>query len=88
MGPALFSMLARGTPVGRASTAQGLFGAVSTLAIIVASVAAGGLFERGIALPFWFFVAGIAISVVVGLLIYRSERAPTVAAPADPAAAR
>ena len=59
MGPALFTMLARGTPRGRASTAQGLYGAVTTSAFIVASIAAGGLFEQGIDLPFWFFVIGI-----------------------------
>jgi MFS transporter, DHA1 family, multidrug resistance protein len=72
MSPALFSMLARGTPPGRASTTQGLYGAVATLALIVASLVAGALFDRGIALPFWFFVAGVAICLVVGLAVYRS----------------
>ena len=42
MMPALYAMLARGTPRGRSSTAQGIFGATSTLALVVASVAAGG----------------------------------------------
>lgn len=89
MTPALFAMLARGTPPGRASTAQGLFGAVSTLALIVASVVAGALFEAGtvmrdeegfalgLGLPFWFFVVGMSVCLVVGLLIYRSAQ-PTV----------
>jgi len=72
MSPALFAMLARGTPRGRASTTQGLYGAVGTLALIVASLVAGSLFERGIGLPFWFFVVGMAVCVVVGLAIYRS----------------
>ncbi len=72
MAPALYAMLAKGTPVGRSSTAQGLFGATATLALVVASLAAGNLFEIDIALPFWFFVVGLAISLVVGLLIYRS----------------
>jgi len=72
MAPALYAMLAKGTPPGRSSTAQGLFGATTTLALVVASLAAGNLFEIGIGLPFWFFVVGLAVSLVVGLLIYRS----------------
>ncbi len=82
MAPALYSMLAQGTPPGRASTAQGFFGATTTLALVVASLAAGNLFEIGIGLPFWFFVGGLAICLVVGLLIYRSgdpERAAMAA---------
>jgi MFS family permease len=74
MSPALFAMLARGTPPGRASTTQGLYGAVGTLALIVASLTAGSLFELGIGLPFWFFVVGMAVCVTVGLAIYRSAR--------------
>lgn len=75
MAPALFSMLAQGTPRGRSSTAQGFFGATSTLALVVASLAAGNLFEIGIGLPFWFFVVGLTLCTVVGLVIYRSGRA-------------
>ncbi len=99
MTPALFAMLAGGTPAGRASTAQGLFGATSTLALIVASVVAGALFERGsvmraeegftlgLGLPFWFFVVGMAVCLVIGLLIYRSAPAPAPALQPDAAAA-
>ena len=78
MGPALYSMLAKGTPAGRASTAQGFYGATATLALVVASLAAGNLFKISIGLPFWFFVIGLAISVVAGLLIYRSANPPSV----------
>jgi MFS family permease len=74
MGPALYSLLAKGTPAGRSSTVQGLFGATATLALVVASLVAGQLFEVGIGLPFWFFVVGMAICLVVGLLIYRSAQ--------------
>jgi MFS family permease len=81
MGPALFAMLARGTPRGRSSTAQGLIGSVSTFALVTASVVAGGLFEIDIGLPFWFFVAGIAVCLVAGLVIYRSGDRPTPAVP-------
>ncbi|MEX1296996.1 MAG: MFS transporter [Candidatus Limnocylindrales bacterium] len=76
MAPALYAMLAHGTPAGRASTAQGLFGATATLALVVASLVAGNLFEIGIGLPFWFFVVGLAISVVAGLVLYRSADPP------------
>ena len=72
MMPALHSILARGTPPGRSSTTQGLFGATSTLAPIVASVAAGALFEIHISLPFVFFVVGIAVCMTIGLLLYRT----------------
>jgi DHA1 family multidrug resistance protein-like MFS transporter len=72
MSPALFAMLARGTPQGRASTTQGLFGATATLALIVASLTSGSLFELGIGLPFWFFVVGMGVCVTIGLAIYRS----------------
>ena len=82
MNPALFALLARGTPAGRSSTAQGLFGAVSTSALVVASVVAGTLFERGIGLPFWFFVVGMSVCFVIGLLIYRSAGTSAAAAPA------
>ncbi len=70
MMPALYTILGRGTPTGRSSTTQGLFGATSTLGLVVASVVAGTLFEVHIGLPFIFFVVGIAVSMVVGLLIY------------------
>ena len=80
MGPALYSMLAQGTPAGRASTAQGLYGATATLALVVASLAAGNLFEIGIGLPFWFFVVGLAITTVAGLALHRTTLAPRSAA--------
>jgi DHA1 family multidrug resistance protein-like MFS transporter len=79
MLPALYAMLARGTPSGRSSTAQGIFGATSTLALVVASLAAGWLFDRGVGLPFWFFVAGMAVCLVAGVFIYRSAPPRSVA---------
>lgn len=79
LSTALFTLVALGTPRGRASTAQGIYGASGTIALIVASIVAGALWERGSALPFWFFVAGMAICLVLGLLVYyghRLRRAP------------
>ncbi len=68
--PALFVIVAAGSPPGRSSTAQGLFGASSTIGLIVASLAAGALFARDPALPFWFFVVGASICLAIGLVIY------------------
>ena len=72
--PALFTLVAQGTPQGRSATAQGIFGASGTIALIVASLSAGFLWERDPALPFVFFVVGILITVAFGLLIDRSWR--------------
>lgn len=74
LSTALFTLVAIGTPKGRASTAQGIYGASGTIALIVASVAAGALWERGTSLPFWFFVVGMIVSLVLGLLIYYGPR--------------
>jgi DHA1 family multidrug resistance protein-like MFS transporter len=68
--PALFVIVAAGSPPGRSSTAQGLFGASSTIGLIIASLAAGALFARDPALPFWFFVVGASICMAIGLAIY------------------
>ena len=85
MTPALFTMVARGSPTGRSSTAQGLYGAVSTLALVVASVVAGALFEQDMAFPFWFFIVGMVVCLAIGLLIYRGASATS---PSEPEALR
>jgi MFS family permease len=80
--PALYALVARGSPLGLTSTAQGMFGAAGTVALIVASVAGGYLFAQDPSLPFWFFVAGLSIALVVGLVIYSSGSAGRVDQPA------
>ena len=50
------------------------------LVMLLQCIVAGWLFERGIGLPFWFFVVGMAVCLVVGLLIYRSGNPPAAAA--------
>jgi MFS transporter, DHA1 family, multidrug resistance protein len=81
--PALFAMVALGTPPGRSATAQGVFGAVGTIALIVASAAAGALWDMDPAMPFWFFVLGATLCLAIGLLILRGSptlrRDPVVA---------
>jgi MFS family permease len=44
--PALYLLVARASPPGRSSTAQGIFGAAGTMGTIVASLSAGILAER------------------------------------------
>ena len=54
----------------------------------MAAVVAGALFEQDIDLPFWFFVVGIGVCLVLGLLIYRSARVPAVDVQPEAAGAR
>jgi MFS family permease len=68
-GPALYAVVARGSPNGRASTAQGIFGAAGTLGFIIASLAAGVLFRESVVFPFYTFSAVMAMSLVAALLI-------------------
>ena len=72
--PGLFALVAFGSPSGRSSTAQGIFGAVGTIGLIVATITSGMLWELGRSWPFGFFVVGAATSLVVGLAVYRLGR--------------
>jgi MFS family permease len=67
--PALYAVVAAGSPAGRSSTAQGLFGAAGTLGFIVSALVAGGLAAHDIRLPFWFFVVTMLATLAIGLLI-------------------
>jgi NNP family nitrate/nitrite transporter-like MFS transporter len=81
LGPALYAVVARGTPAGRSATAQGVFGAAGTLGTMVAAVVAGTLFARDVHLPFYTFVVVILASLAVGLAIGRNAlRLPATAA--------
>jgi MFS family permease len=80
LGPALYAVVARGTPAGRSATTQGVYGAAGTLGTIVASIAAGALFAIDIHLPFYVFAVVMVVSLVVGLAIGgRALRLPVVA---------
>jgi len=67
LNPALFAVVAAGSPRGRSSTAQGLFGASGTIGTITASVVTGYL--AGIDIRYPFLVGGIVmlVSLIVGL---------------------
>ena len=69
INPALFSIVAAGSPVRRASTAQGLFGAAGTLGFIVASLLAGTLAEIDIRLPFYLFAVVMTSFTTLGFLV-------------------
>ncbi len=69
LGPALYTVVARGTPAGRSATTQGVYGAAGTVGTIVASIAAGALFVIDLHLPFYAFAVTIVASLVLGLLI-------------------
>jgi MFS family permease len=67
--PALYAVVAAGSPAGRSSTAQGLFGAAGTIGFIIASLIAGRLAEIDIRLPFWMFVVTTLTTLAIGLVI-------------------
>ena len=69
LNPALYAVLAANSPVGRSSTAQGLFGAAGTVGFIVASLVAGVLAGVDILYPLYVFSAVMTVSLVAGLLI-------------------
>jgi MFS family permease len=53
--PALYAVVARGSPVGRSSTAQGVYGAFGTVGFIVASLITGVLAGIDMHYPFYLF---------------------------------
>ena len=59
--PAIFSVVALGSPAGRSSTAQGIVGAAGTLGFVVASLATGAAAEIEIRLPFFLFAAVMTV---------------------------
>jgi len=71
--PALYLLVARSSPPGRTSTAQGLFGAAGTVGTIVASLLAGTLAAQDLRFP--FYAAGIVTgaALLLGLAIGRSR---------------
>lgn len=86
--PALYSIVAAGSPAGRSSTAQGLFGAFGTLGFVAASLIAGPLAAVDIRRPFFVFAAvmtafTIGAFVVGGAALRRgtSRAAPELQAP-------
>jgi MFS family permease len=69
LNPALFAVVAAGSPRGRSSTAQGLFGSAGTLGTIIASIATGYLANISLNYPFWVGAAVMYVSLLIGLAI-------------------
>jgi MFS family permease len=69
LNPALFSIVAAGSPVGRPSTAQGLFGAAGTLGFVVASLVTGAIAEVDIKLPFYVFAIVMTSFTTIGFVV-------------------
>jgi len=67
LNPVLFAIVAAGSPAGRSSTAQGIYGAAGTLGFVVASLSSGFLAEADIRLPFYAFAA-VMFACLIGSL--------------------
>jgi MFS family permease len=85
-GPALFSIVAAGSPPGRSSTAQGIVGASGTLGFVVASLVTGWAAEIDIKLPFYLFAVVTAAFSAAAFAVLRPwardpRRRQEVAAP-------
>ena len=64
LGPATFLVIARGTPEGRSSTAQGVLGAAGTIGTITAAIGSGFLAAVNLDAPFF-----VGSAVLLGLLV-------------------
>ena len=71
LGPALFAILATGSPRGRSSTTQGFFGSAGTLAFITGALVAGQLLAVDLHYPFYFFAIVASFCFAAGWLILR-----------------
>jgi DHA1 family multidrug resistance protein-like MFS transporter len=69
LNPALYAVVAANSPVGRSSTAQGIFGAAGTVGFITASLLAGVLAQADIVYPLYVFSAVMVTSLAAGLVI-------------------
>jgi MFS transporter, DHA1 family, tetracycline resistance protein len=69
LNPALYAIVAAGSPPGRSSTAQGIFGGAGTIGFVAASLIAGVLGGIEIRLPFWFFSSVMLVCLGTGLLV-------------------
>ena len=67
--PALYAVVAAGSPPDRSATAQGVFGAAGTVGFIASSLVAGQLASVDLRYPFWMFSAVMSLTLVIGLAI-------------------
>ena len=69
LNPVLFAIVAAGSPTGRSSTAQGIYGAAGTIGFVLASLSSGVLAEANIRLPFYTFAAVMLVCLVGSLAV-------------------
>ena len=69
VNPALYSVVALGSPAGRSSTAQGVFGSAGTVAYILSALVAGQLFARDQREPFYLLSLVVFVTLVAGVAI-------------------
>jgi MFS family permease len=82
LGPATYTIIARGTPVGRSSTAQGVLGAAGTVGTIAAALATGVMAASNLDLP--FYVGSAVVVLLLGLTLAVGGRAVRAMRPAAP----
>jgi MFS family permease len=82
LGPATYAIIARGTPAGRSSTAQGVLGAAGTVGTIAAALATGVMAASNLDLPFYVGSAVVVLLLVLTLAVGgRAVRGMRPAAP-------
>ncbi len=67
--PALYAIVARGSPRGRSSTAQGVYGAFGTVGFIIASLITGVLASFEMRYSFYLFSAVTFVFLALALLV-------------------
>jgi MFS family permease len=84
VNPALYAIVARGSPNGRSSTAQGIFGGAGTVGFVISSLLAGWLATFDLRYPFYVFagvtVVALAITLLVGRRVILAGEPGTLAA--------
>ncbi|HYC06500.1 MAG TPA: hypothetical protein VEG29_01120, partial [Candidatus Binatia bacterium] len=73
LSPAVYAVVGRGSPDGRTSTAQGIFGAAGTLGFVLSALVTGTL--AGIDLRYPFYLFGTVVFVGLGLTLLIGGRA-------------
>ncbi len=69
LSPSLFAVVASGSPRGRSSTAQGIFGGAGTVGFIIAALATGAIASVNLRLPFFVFAAVMTVFLILGLVV-------------------
>jgi MFS family permease len=69
--PALYAVVARGSPEGRSSTAQGIFGGAGTVGFVIASLVTGWLAGIDLRYPFYVFSGVTLVTLLLTLAIGR-----------------